>query len=206
MKIRNVLTVLSMLGLAACAGYHNPNGSESIVQTVQGNPAPVDFAEVSKVFNNNRCMNCHSGSNPDAHLDLTVYAQAKTAAKAIQGDVDSGDMPRNGPHLNSADQAMVDTWVLQGAADTQTPPTVPAPTVVGFTQVTVVFQNNKCLTCHSGSKPAAKIDLTQYAVAKANAADIQKDVQSGKMPKKANPLNSADLAVIDAWIQGGTPN
>jgi len=212
MNSRYALLAFSILALSACAGTHEPVSSVP-TQTVQGNPTSVDFAEVSVVFKNNRCMNCHSGNNPDAHLNLTVYAQAKAAKDNIRKDVDSGDMPKHGQHLSAGDQAIVDTWVLQGAPDTVTPlspPTTDDPTDIRFAQVTVVFQNNKCLKCHSsdpsGKEPAAKLDLTQYAQAKAAADDIQKDVHSGKMPKKSNPLDAADLAVIDAWVAAGAPN
>lgn len=67
---------------------------------------------------------------------------------------------------------------------------------------------NNCLTCHSGSIPAAQLDLTTYTNVKwaAKNQNLLKAVNNGKNPMPpARLLPQFQRKIIEKWINDGFP-
>ncbi len=64
-------------------------------------------------------------------------------------------------------------------------------------------------SCHSATKKAYGIDLSNYEMVKEEAqkkrfmGSINHDGLYPKMPKKGEKLSDSTIAVINCWIQGG---
>jgi len=76
-----------------------------------------------------------------------------------------------------------------------------------------IFQP-ECNKCHSGAKPAAKLDLTNYQALVSSAfiksgdpenSILYQQVESGKMPLHGTPLSSDQVEAIYTWIQNSLP-
>src|SRR5579863_2442200 len=77
-----------------------------------------------------------------------------------------------------------------------------------FTDTVKPFLNSYCIACHSGSSPAAQLDLRQYSTLAAVVADyprwslVLEKLTAGQMPPKVAKQPPADVrqAVIN-WVQ-----
>src|SRR6185295_7798240 len=87
--------------------------------------------------------------------------------------------------------------------------TAPANLEIGFTNVVHPFVDTYCVSCHSGEKAKAQLDLTVYPAVGAVVRDhkrwdqVLERLQAGEMPPekaKKQPDAEARKAVID-WIQ-----
>lgn len=104
------------------------------------------------------------------------------------------------------------------AAPTATSAAAPATTVSFSKDVLPIFQRS-CIKCHGGDsteeglvlKTAAQVikgsnNGTVITPGKAAESLLVKQITSGKMPKRANPLPKAEVDLIAAWVNAGAPN
>jgi hypothetical protein len=85
---------------------------------------------------------------------------------------------------------------------------------VNYTYNTHIKQimDNYCAGCHSGSRPAHKIDLSNYEMVKAATAyprfigSMEHKSGFDKMPKGQAKLDAATIKTISCWIANGAPN
>lgn len=74
------------------------------------------------------------------------------------------------------------------------------------------IMDNYCVGCHSGARPAHKIDLSNYEKVKAATAypsfmgSMEHKSGFDKMPKGQAKLDASTLKTISCWIANGTPN
>ncbi|UYL08492.1 hypothetical protein B9G69_015725 [Bdellovibrio sp. SKB1291214] len=96
----------------------SPSATPTATATATATPTNVTYSQliaVGGVFANS-CVSCHSSSNARGGLDLTKYANAKTAAANIQARMNNANnpMPTSGI-LSEAQRTLVDVWVANGA-------------------------------------------------------------------------------------------
>lgn len=78
-----------------------------------------------------------------------------------------------------------------------------------YSQTISILLRQNCVSCHSGPKPAAKIDLTTYASVKAIAekGEISERIHDSDNPMPPNGLMSETYRnLFDKWIADGYPN
>jgi hypothetical protein len=76
----------------------NPKDTTSVCDT-----AAMDYASIRSVFDNGTCLNCHSGANADAGLDLSTYAGTSQ-------------------YLNSSASTLIDRITVGSTGDIMPPP------------------------------------------------------------------------------------
>jgi len=117
-----VMIVVGLTILSACGTTPKSTSSGTIT--------PVSFAQdVAPIFNQ-RCIQCHSGDQASAQLDLSSYsgviAGSSRGAVVTAGDagnsrliemVSSGLMPKSGALLTADQIATLENWVNSGAKD-----------------------------------------------------------------------------------------
>ncbi len=96
----------------------SPTPTPTATATATATPANVTYSQLAAsggVFAQN-CFSCHSASNTRGGLDLTKYANAKTAAANIQSRMNNANNPMpTGGILSESQRTMVDVWVANGA-------------------------------------------------------------------------------------------
>ena len=110
----------------------------------------------------------------------------------------------------NAGPAAVGGSAAQLRSDDTTPPT---PDKATYTWLAENVFKPACFKCHTGPKPAGKLDLSNYDSLKTNhdigtnpdKSELYKDVNTGKMPKKAPKLADDQIQAIHDWIQAGLP-
>jgi hypothetical protein len=60
------------------------------------------------------CTSCHSGSNANAGIDLSTYANVSKNANVANSVLQSGSMPPSAP-LSAANKQLFQSWVSAGA-------------------------------------------------------------------------------------------
>jgi hypothetical protein len=122
------MILFSLISILVMALWISACGSNQATPT--GTIAPVSFSlDVAPIFNN-RCVQCHSGSQASGRLDLSSYASIMagggTGTVVSPGEisksrlismVQSGQMPRSGAKLTSDQIKILEDWVAAGAQD-----------------------------------------------------------------------------------------
>lgn len=118
MKIKSILA-LAILGLAGCY-YDNEailypesaNCTSLATSTFSGNVLPLL---------NNRCNNCHGGSNPSAGIALNTYSNVMKSVNdgSLMGSINFSSgysaMPKNSGKMSACDIQKIQTWIDAGA-------------------------------------------------------------------------------------------
>lgn len=171
------------------------------IASLKPDPSPIFLA---------RCMPCHSSDNRRGGLDLSQGLDSlATSADVVKGSpersvllkrirgTEGRQMPPNGAPLSDAEIATVSTWITS---------TKPDPTAIFAA---------RCSPCHSSSRKAGGLDLSQGLDGIAASTDVkpgdpsssilfQRLHESGgsAMPKGRAPLSDAEIQVIQSWISG----
>lgn len=147
--------------------------------------------------------------------------------------VETGQMPKRGDDLTPEEINTIVAWVEAGApesgsgdnGDGGSPEEVPKE-VIAVTPETVSFQEHVlplfveyCGECHGDDNPEEGLVLTSYqdvmlgsfygSVVKPNDVEgsyLMELVETGQMPKRGEDLNQAQIDLIVAWIEAGTPD
>ncbi|MFI5129891.1 MAG: hypothetical protein ACHQFX_07880 [Chitinophagales bacterium] len=94
-------------------------------------------------------------------------------------------------------------------------PTAGACDITGVTYANAVqplLQSNGCISCHSGSAPSGNISLNGYNNVKVVALNgklygaISHSAGYSPMPQGSNKMNTCNINLIKAWIDGGAVN
>ncbi len=94
------------------------------------------------------------------------------------------------------------------------------PDTVSFSQHIVPIFNASCVSggCHSGSSPAAGLNLAsnvaysqlfskhEIDTVNVNSSELYKEVASGAMPQGAAKLSDYNISLIQKWIQQKAKN
>ncbi|MGZ3694526.1 MAG: c-type cytochrome domain-containing protein [Bdellovibrionota bacterium] len=154
-------------------------------------------------------------------------------------EVESGDMPDNGLALSAVEVKAISDWILAGAPNGEftpaegeppapappipappiptQPPKPPVPTAPRYAEVQSRIFNTSCVSCHSGAKPKAGVNLSSFQTLMANPkaklvvagmADkslVYSEILRGSMPPKGK-IAAADIALLRDWINQGAHN
>ena len=74
----------------------------------------VTFAQVNQAVFQTSCLKCHNSTKSSGGVILDTFANVSKSLSDVTSDIDSGDMPEDGP-LTSAQKTLFDTWILEGA-------------------------------------------------------------------------------------------
>jgi len=117
------LTALCILLLASTGCKYdvdeelNPKDTNAICDTNS-----MSYIAVREVFDNGTCLNCHSGANADAGLDLSTYAgvsaylgsSSATLIDRITVGTTGDIMPPTGNKLDSCNVSKINAWINAG--------------------------------------------------------------------------------------------
>lgn len=82
---------------------------------------------------------------------------------------------------------------------------------VTYARVLPIMQNN-CYSCHAGSAPSGNVNLEGHANLKVYADNgmlmgtVNHSSGFSPMPQGGNKLSACNIALIQKWINNGTPN
>lgn len=180
----------------------------------------------------NQCISCHGTSGG---VNLETYSSAVAAASQIRNAaVVSKVMPPSGP-LNDTEIQAIQSWLDNGTPEndvivstsqtasptptdtaapapvaTATPTTTPTSTPTSSGNVTYAQVNSQiftpsCISCHSGSRASAGVDLSTYANVVSNISAIQQQALVNQSMPPSQPLSSSNQTLLKTWISQGTP-
>jgi hypothetical protein len=138
------------------------------------------------------------------------------------------------PAATTAPTAAPVPTATKPAAATAAPVTIPTATIapaaaattapaqssaVSFSKDVLPIFQRSCIKCHGGDSTEEGLVLktaaqtlkgsnngTVITPGKAAESLLVKQITSGKMPKRANPLPKAEVDLIAAWVNAGAPN
>lgn len=169
-----------------------------------------------------QCISCHGTSGG---VSLDTYTSAVAAASLIRNAVVvSKVMPPTGS-LSDTEIRAIQSWVDNGTPEddvvvstsatatptpvaTATPTPTSTPTASGnvtYAQVSSQIFTPSCISCHSGSRASAGVDLTTYANVVSHISAIQKEALTNQSMPPSQPLSSTNQALLKTWISQGTP-
>jgi uncharacterized membrane protein len=89
---------------------------------------------------------------------------------------------------------------------TSTPTSSPTSSAsVTYSQVSSQIFTPSCVSCHSGSRASAGVDLSTYANVVANISMVQQEALSKQSMPPSQPLSSSLQTLLKTWISEGTP-
>jgi uncharacterized membrane protein len=195
---------------SSAAGTNLSNYSASSGQVPGYNTLRTEIFE-------SKCISCHGTSGG---VSLDSYSSAVAAASEIRNAVlVTKAMPPNGSLSDSELQA-IQSWLDNGtpesdvtgstSAPTATP--VAAPSVspssssnVTYAQVSSQIFTPSCVSCHSGSRASAGVDLSSYTSVVSNLSAIQQEALTNQSMPPSQPLSSANQTLLKSWISEGAP-
>lgn len=83
---------------------------------------------------------------------------------------------------------------------------------ISYTQKIVPIFQNACYSCHSGPSPSGAIAMGTFASDKAVAlsgrlmGSLNHAAGFSAMPQGAAKFSSCNIAIIQKWVNSGTPN
>lgn len=169
-----------------------------------------------------------------APVTAAATAAAQAVAESVtkeaqlkQLQADSGDWQRTliaqldslEPSLPKLDAelqiATAETLVLQRAAEQALEP---LGRFVSFSRHVAPIFAKRCVACHNTRSPGGRLNLDSFAalqkggesgavVTAHKSADslLISEVESGSMPKEAEPLQASEIAILKHWIEVGAP-
>ena len=187
----------------------------------------ITFAQVNQNVFQTSCLRCHNSVTSSGGVILDTFANVTHSLSDVTADIDSGDMPADGP-LTTAQKTMFDEWIASGATEfgtaatptpaatatpmatpmaTPIPSVTPTPTPVlssgvNFAQVNQAVFQVSCQTCHGATNPSGGASLVTFANVTQHLSDVKADIKNGSMPKRAT-LTAAQLTVFNNWIADG---
>ncbi|MBN8577770.1 MAG: hypothetical protein J0L66_12565 [Cytophagales bacterium] len=113
---------LVLLGVFLLSGCYYDN--EATLYPGSGTCTPLTSSTFSAnvlPLLNNRCNNCHGGSNPSAGIDLTTYAKVLKYVNdgSLMGSINFSSgfspMPKNSGKMSACDIQKIRLWIEAGS-------------------------------------------------------------------------------------------
>jgi len=231
MKIQLTLFIALLVVLATSCKHPIPEGpfidpfAPPVVVTVC-DPNVIYFQQQILPILTSNCAfsGCHDAASHEDGVVLDTYANiintgeiepgnpydSELFEKIIESDPDDIMPPPPNVPLTSAQIALIQNWIAQGAQNNS---------CVGCDTTNVTYQSqigtliaNRCQGCHSGASPDGGISLTNYNQVKNEALfGLLYDAVSHNGNATNMPYNSAQMAeceidLIRIWIENGAPN
>jgi mono/diheme cytochrome c family protein len=172
------------------------------------------------------CIFCHSGTTPDAGIDLTNYDDVATIAQSgqllgsINHDPGYAPMPKGAEMLDFCNIRTITIWVND---TTFTVPGNPCdPDTVYFEKDLLPVLQSSCAQpgCHDAITMQDGVRLTDYNSVMQTADVVPYDPNDSKIyeaitdddpedrmpPPPANPLAASDIDLVYTWIAQGAQN
>lgn len=166
---------------------------------------------------------CHDAITHEEGLVLNSYAgilkivQPGNASSSklykVITNPDPGDVMPPPPHarFSSADIALIQKWINQGAKNNQCKASCDT-SLYTFSGVVMPLINTYCKGCHNPASPGGGIDLSNYNAIKLVAGNgkllgsIKHAPGYSAMPQGGNKLQDCQVRQVEKWIQAGANN
>jgi hypothetical protein len=102
-------------GTVGLGGSNGSGGSTSASKDGGASDAggSVSFSKQILPLLTTNCGSCHTGSNPNAGINVGSYSTVKSSANSINSAIQNGIMPPSGP-LSSSDKQLMQSWISAG--------------------------------------------------------------------------------------------
>jgi mono/diheme cytochrome c family protein len=232
MKTQLTLLMLLMVILTTSCKHPIPEGplvndpgSPPIVVTVC-DPNVVYFQQqiLPILISNCAFSGCHDAASHEDGVVLDSYANIMNTGeiepgnpydselfeKIIESDPDDIMPPPPNVPLTSAQIALIQNWIAQGAQNNSC---VGCDTTnVTYTSQIGTLIANRCQGCHSGANPDGGIALTNYNQVKNEALfgllydAVTHNGNATNMPYNSAQMPECEIDLIRIWIENGAPN
>lgn len=235
-----LLTFTVLLGLASCkhdipvvpvipVDTTGTDTTDNGIDSDLCDPDSVYFdMDVLPILLSNCAMSgCHDAYTQAEGVDLTSYESVMSTAEVepfnpgesklykviTTNDVDDR-MPPSADPLSSAQIAIIQKWINQGALDLTCDANAGAcdTTNVTWSGVVSPILQTYCNGCHNASNPSGGIVLSEYNGAAAVALNGKLvgtiNFASGyaQMPPSGSKMPDCEIAQITKWVNDGAPN
>ncbi len=231
MKTRIIALILITIGIAIIPSCRHNSLIDLTNPTVTEDcdPDTVYFKNdvYPLIISNCAKSGCHDGSSGEEEADdLSSYnaimnsgyvkpfkANDSKMIEAIKenGGEDKMPPPPDEP-LSSAQIALLEKWINQGAKNNECSGGACDTTNVTYAGTISITMETYCNGCHSGAAPSGGIDLTSYSGVAATAADgslLGSVMQIGgyvAMPYGADMIPDCKIDEIRIWVENNYPN
>lgn len=230
MKIRVIILISVVSGFAFLSACKHESLFDPTLPTVtvECDPDTVYFRNdiYPLIISNCAMSGCHDGNGEEDAEDLTSYEaimnsdyvdpynanESELIDKVNENDPDDIMPPPPAEPLTSAQIALLQTWINQGAKNNECAGGDCDTTNVSYTGTIAVIMETYCNGCHSGGSPSGGIDLTSYAGVAAIAADgsllgsVMHESGFVAMPYAADMLPDCKIDEIRIWVNDNYPN
>lgn len=200
------------------SGVNTPCDPNTVYFNRDIQPLLTSYCSVPKSATNSK--GCHDATSRREGVILTDYNNIINTGQVSAGNPTSGDMmksilkgemPEKGfPALSSAQIAMLQKWITQGAKNNYCAECDTA----GYKFATGIFPliDKSCKACHSGTAPSGGILLTSYTeIMKVDTAVMRRAITWGNTNTAKNmppstKLMSCQIDNINKWINDGRKN
>jgi uncharacterized membrane protein len=181
--------------------------------------------QVQPIINSNCAVSgCHDGSDGELPVLITynnimreVKANKPNDSKLMEvvtKNPGSEEFMPPSPRtpLTSAQIAIIETWILEGAKNTTCATTDCDSVNVTYSTTIAGIISTYCAGCHGSVSPSAGLTLTSYsqvvsAVNNKNLVDhVNQTNGYSPMPPSGIKLSQCSLAQLSKWISEGMPN
>ena len=193
-------------------------------------PPPVDTmvcfeSEILPLFVSNCAMpGCHDAITHEEGLRLYDYAhiiqdivpnqptQGDLMEVILETDPDKIMPPPPSNPLSSAQIALIQQWINQGAQNTTNCANTCDTTAFTYSADIAPIMSSYCNGCHSGTFPSGGINTVSWANLQTIVTDgsllgsVQHNTNFSAMPKNTAKMDDCNITKIRKWIQAGAPN
>lgn len=197
-----------------------------------GNPPPTSLCspdtayfvnDIMPIIASNCTMSgCHDnithadGVNLTSYTNIIRYVVPGNAAgsklyKVLNKSGDERMPPPPKPALTSAQKALIEKWINQGAKNNNC---IGACDTAIFTYSGAIkpIMDRKCVGCHNPSNLGGNIDLSTYTAVRAVALNgklygsVAQQPGYSPMPKNSPKLSDCEIKQVQKWIAAGSLN
>ena len=233
MKIERIIILFALISFASGCKHElfYPEITPVVpVDTSGSNPNPEDTmicfeTQILPLFQSNCAMSgCHDAITHEEGFRLYDYAhiiQDIVPNQPTQGDLmdviletdpDKVMPPPPSSPLSSAQIALIQQWINQGAMNTTNCASSCDTTAFAYTANIAPIMSSYCNGCHSGTFPSAGINTTSHAGLQSIVSNgsllgsVQHTSGFVAMPQNAAKLSTCNITKIRKWILAGAPN
>lgn len=163
---------------------------------------PIGFEDLKRnILEPKQCLRCHSDYATESGLSAVVKAGAPEESLLFTS-VQTGQMPKDAPPLNSNNLEYVRLYILQ-LAKTPVTPTLPVNDEpkgeISFEQLSQRIIRPYCIECH---KRWTEYDKLKKHVKPglSEESNFYNEIAAGTMPEDAPPLSLEDQEFVKRYI------
>ncbi len=221
-KVKTQLLFLSLITLSIYSCKKDSDSSTTIPDATISNTTVYFQNDVLPIFQSSCAMNgCHNSTNKVDGYDLSNYdailskgiTKGNYKSSKIYTEIANGAMPPRGyTAITSTQLNSIASWIQQGALNNITNTTSDLNNIT-YSQSVKPILDTYCKGCHSSSLASGGISYQDYANTQitANNGKLLGSIQQlsanyKAMPQGGNKLSDNTIAIIQKWINNGSPN